>query len=146
MGYGSGWDSSRVITNEPPLLGAPFAVLVPRVNADGNDQGGLPLPETAAPLGTYTGWNVSLPPLPDLASAGLADAFEPFARTRRDRERDPRRAPVDRRALQWTQGLSQPVSQAAEDRAATSAPEDVRAVLRRADAMWTAIVDAEPPQ
>lgn len=35
-----------------------YAVLVPRVDANGNELGGLRMPELAAPLATYTGWNV----------------------------------------------------------------------------------------
>ncbi|HVR50912.1 MAG TPA: alpha/beta hydrolase domain-containing protein, partial [Pseudorhodoferax sp.] len=35
-----------------------YTVLVPRVDANGNELGGLRVPELAAPLATYTGWNV----------------------------------------------------------------------------------------
>jgi hypothetical protein len=149
MDYGPDWDSSHVITNEPPGIGAPFAVLVPRVNADGNDDGGVPLPEIAAPLGTYSGWNVTVPPLSDLGYlAGLVGTFEPFARTRRDRERsgDPRASIAER--YSGRKGYLARVSQAAANlvRSRFLLAEDVAAVLRRADAMWTAIADGEPPQ
>jgi hypothetical protein len=91
MDYGDSFSTSRVITNEPPLLGAPYTVLVPQVDADGNDVGGVRLPELAVPLGTFTGWNISVPPLPDLRYlAGLVGSFEPFSRSRRDRTRDAR--------------------------------------------------------
>src|SRR5262245_57111041 len=52
MDYGSTFNSSRIISNEPPLLGLPYRVLVPQVNADGNDRSGVRLLEIAAPLGT----------------------------------------------------------------------------------------------
>ena len=86
MDYGPGFKDSRVISREPPGVGAPYPVLVPQVNADGNDVGGIPLPESAVPLGTYTGWNVTVPPLPGLRYlAGLVGAFVPFAKTREAR-------------------------------------------------------------
>ncbi len=36
----------------------PYTVLVPRVDANGNELGGVRMPEVAVPLATYTGWNV----------------------------------------------------------------------------------------
>ena len=87
MDYGPDYATTKVITKEPPSLGEPFPVLVPQVNADGNDEGGIALPEVAVPLGTHTGWNVSTFPLSGLRYlAGLVGAFQPFARTRAERE------------------------------------------------------------
>jgi len=43
---------------EPPRVGSPFGVLVPQSDADGNDMGGVRLPELQVPLATYTGWNL----------------------------------------------------------------------------------------
>jgi hypothetical protein len=99
MDFGASFDTTRVITREPPTLGAPYPVLVPQVNADGNDVGGVPLPEIAVPIGTHTGWNVTVPPLPDLRYlAGLVGSFVPFARTADGRQADPRRAISERYA------------------------------------------------
>jgi hypothetical protein len=62
-------------------------VLVPQVNADGNDMSGVRLPEVAVPLGTYAGWNVTVPPLSDLRYlASLIGGFEPFPVTKPQRE------------------------------------------------------------
>ena len=55
MHYGENFADSRVITKEPPTLGNPYTVLVPQVNADGNELGGIPIPEVAVPPGTHTG-------------------------------------------------------------------------------------------
>ena len=49
------------IVAEPPKIGDAFPLLVPRVDADGNDLGGIRLPELAVPLATYTGWNYRPP-------------------------------------------------------------------------------------
>ena len=35
-----------------------YMLLVPKVDASGNDLGGIAVPEVSAPLGTYAGWNV----------------------------------------------------------------------------------------
>jgi hypothetical protein len=35
----------------------PFPTLVPQVDADGNDLGGIQMPEIKTPLASYTGWN-----------------------------------------------------------------------------------------
>ena len=63
-----GPDADRGILREPPVVvhgrndpdggpGLRYAVLVPSVDADGNDVAGVRAPMVAAPLGTYTGWN-----------------------------------------------------------------------------------------
>jgi hypothetical protein len=73
--------------------GAPLPYLVPQVDRDGNDVGGLRLPDVAVPLATYTGWNFR-----STAIGGteqffpLMGGYIPFARTKVEREqsRDPR--------------------------------------------------------
>jgi hypothetical protein len=46
---------------EPPVIGGVFNALVPQSDVDGNDLGGVRLPELQAPLATYTGWNLRDP-------------------------------------------------------------------------------------
>src|SRR5207247_7702069 len=88
LDYGPGYATTKVITMEPPHVGAPYRVLVPQVNADGNDVSGIRLPEVAVPLGTYTGWNVTVPQLSDLRYlAGLIGGFEPFPLTKEQRKK-----------------------------------------------------------
>jgi hypothetical protein len=55
-----GPDAARGILREPPavLPGEDYAVLVPAVDADGNDVAGVRAPMVEAPLATYTGWNL----------------------------------------------------------------------------------------
>ena len=85
--YGPEFMTKGIIAIEPPKLGQPYAVLVPRANRDGNDSGGISLPEVAVPLGTFTGWNYQLPAMPDLDYlAGLVGSFIPFAGTARERK------------------------------------------------------------
>ena len=142
MDYGAGFADSRVITREPPVLGAPYPVLVPQVNADGNDVGGIPLPEIAVPLGTHTGWNVTVPPLPGLRYlAGLVGAFVPFAKTR-----EARAASGDARLSIPERYAGRSTYLAQVDRAARALVEqrflladDVVAVRERAAATWDAV-------
>ena len=59
--YDFGPDFERgVLTREPPDVAdaGGYAVLVPAVDADGNDIAGVRAPMVEAPLGTFTGWNL----------------------------------------------------------------------------------------
>jgi hypothetical protein len=85
--YGPDFAAKGIIANEPPKLGQPYTVLVPRVNRDGNDSGGIALPDVAVPLGTFTGWNYQLPVLTNLDYlSGLVGSFIPFPLTGEERK------------------------------------------------------------
>jgi hypothetical protein len=91
--YGHDFLAKGIIANEPPKLQAPYTVLVPQVNRDGNDLGGIALPDVSVPLGTFTGWNYELPVLSNFDYlAGLRGSFIPFPVTIHDRNAsgDPR--------------------------------------------------------
>ncbi len=97
--YGPAFRTAGVIAFEPPRLGAEFPVLVPQVDADGNEIAGIRLPEVAVPLATYTGWNLRAPEIgapEELFS--MAGSFLPFAPTRAERARlgDPRASVEER--------------------------------------------------
>jgi hypothetical protein len=55
-------EASGVPTNAPPPIRHVIKMLVPRVDADGNELGGLPTVLRDAPLGTYLGWNITAGP------------------------------------------------------------------------------------
>ena len=59
--------------------------LVPKVDADGNEVGGVPSVLHQAPLGTYLGWNVAHGGFFKGHNAGFAGGFIPFARTKAER-------------------------------------------------------------
>jgi hypothetical protein len=73
-----------------------FSVLpfiVPQVDSDGNDIGGIRLPEQAIPLGTYTDWAFrSEQTGAPRTLVAMAGSYIPFAKTRADRDNshDPR--------------------------------------------------------
>jgi hypothetical protein len=97
--YGPDFLTQGIIANEPPKLGQPYTVLVPRADGDGNDSGGIALPEVAVPLGTFTGWNYQLPKLANLDYlAGLVGSFIPFPLTAEERKAsgDARRSIAER--------------------------------------------------
>ena len=55
-------EASGVPTNVPPPILHVIALMVPRVDADGNELGGVPTVLRDAPLGTYLGWNITAGP------------------------------------------------------------------------------------
>jgi len=63
--WGPDFDESEangVPTNAPPPIKHVIKMLVPRVDADGNELGGVPTVQVDAPLGTYLGWNITAGP------------------------------------------------------------------------------------
>jgi Alpha/beta hydrolase domain len=55
-------DATGIPTNAPPPILHVIKMLVPRVDADGNELGGVPTVQRDAPLGTYLGWNITAGP------------------------------------------------------------------------------------
>ncbi len=49
-------------TNMPPPINGVVKTLVPKVNGDGNELGGVPTVMNDVPLGTYLGWNITAGP------------------------------------------------------------------------------------
>jgi hypothetical protein len=78
-------DLSGVPTNALPPIKQAIKVLVPRVDADGNEIGGIPNVLTDAPLGTYLGWNIVAGGFHQGKSCFLSGGMIPFARTRAER-------------------------------------------------------------
>ncbi|HEY3837130.1 MAG TPA: alpha/beta hydrolase domain-containing protein [Bryobacteraceae bacterium] len=85
-------DLSGVIATQPPVLKRALPTLVPDVNADGSDVGGVPSVLRQAPLGSYLGWNVTATGFDKGKQCGLNGGFIPFAKTKAEREAsgDPR--------------------------------------------------------
>jgi len=88
-------DASGVPTITPPRIKQAIRMKVPRVNADGNEIGGVPVVLHDAPLGTYLGWNITAggdKPFHTGKICNYAGGMIPFARTKaeRDAANDPR--------------------------------------------------------
>ena len=73
------------VMKEPPEVGEAYNVLVPQVNADGNDIDGLRNVNVRVPLGTYTGWNIRKAGFSQGDSTDLTGGFIPFFRTKAER-------------------------------------------------------------
>lgn len=66
-------------TSIPPKAGAPYTVLVGRVDADGNMVDGVRHPNLVAPVGTHTGWNLRRDGYGPGAQCAGSGSFIPFA-------------------------------------------------------------------
>ena len=82
----------------PPKTGDAYPVLVGRVDADGNMTEGIRHPNLAAPIGTYTGWNLRREGFAPGEQCAGAGSFIPFAVDLATRERagDPRLSLTER--------------------------------------------------
>jgi len=98
LDFGPAWHDG-ILSRQPPKIGEAFPVLVPQVDADGNESEGVRLPEIMVPLATYASWNLRDP------SIGAADqrvSFEasylPFPKTSVERQKagDPRKSIAER--------------------------------------------------
>ena len=94
-------DASGVPTNAPPPVRQVIQMLVPRVDADGNEVGGVPNALTDAPLGTYLGWNITAGgarPFQQGQICNCVGGMVPFAKTRAERvaSGDPRPSLAER--------------------------------------------------
>jgi hypothetical protein len=140
LNFGPNWRAG-VLTIEPPKVGQPFPVLVPQVDADGNERDGVRLPEIAAPLATYTGWNIRDPSIgaPDERIA-FEGSYLPFAKDAEGRRKtgDPRRSIAERYQdhdaylTQYTNAVNDLVKQR------WILPEDRAAMLSRGEQEWVA--------
>ncbi|HEU4563510.1 MAG TPA: alpha/beta hydrolase domain-containing protein [Gemmatimonadaceae bacterium] len=92
LDFGARWREG-IIDLEPPAVGAPYTVLVPRVDSLGNDLGGIRSVELRAPLATYFPWQLRLaaPAATDRLTS-FQGTFVPLPRTEAERARagDPR--------------------------------------------------------
>jgi hypothetical protein len=83
--FGPQFDRGILSIVPPTLIGTPYPALVPRTDADGNDIAGIRLPEVAAPLATYTGWNLRAVPPGANDGCDAAGQAIGFARTQAER-------------------------------------------------------------
>jgi hypothetical protein len=90
LGYDWGPDydhfnASGVPTNLPPPIDSVVKVMVPSVDADGNELGGVPTVLRDAPLGTYLGWNITSSGFHAGQVCNYVGGMVPFAKTKAQR-------------------------------------------------------------
>jgi len=98
LDYGPNWRDG-ILSLQPPKVGPSFTALVPQADADGNERGGIHLPEIAVPLATYASWNLRDPSIgaPE-QRVSFECSYLPFPRTAEDRRNssDARKAIAER--------------------------------------------------
>src|SRR5436190_10683994 len=123
--------------------GTPLPLLVSQVDKDGNELGGLRLPEVMVPLATSAGWNFRK------ASIGgthllypLLGSYIPFASTKAERERthDPRPSIEERYASreQYLKQVQEAAASLVKDGYVLA--EDVPAIVKHAGDHWDLLV------
>ena len=138
LDFGPQW-KNRIITKQPPGVGKPFPVFVPQVDQDGNDLGGVRLPQLDVPLATYTGWNLRDP---KTGMAGERVSFLgswfPLPKTKADAEAngDPRVPLTERYQSRedYLQKFSEAANKLADERFLLK--EDVDALVLRGSEEW----------
>ena len=132
-------DASGVPTNVPPPIKQAIRMLVPRVDADGNEIGGVPVVLRDAPLGTYLGWNITAGGARPFHQGQICDyvgGMIPFAKTKAERlaNGDPRLSLEER--YKNHAGYIDAVKAAAASAVAQSflLPEDAQALIDQATA------------
>jgi len=142
LDFGRDFDGMGIISKEPPDVKGAYPLLVPQVDADGIDLGGIRLPEVAVPLATITGWNLRSPERgsPEQSAEYYGSIF-PFAKTREERERtkDPRISIAERYA--GREQYLKRVEAAADDLVARRflLPQDRAYAVDRAARLWDAL-------
>ena len=82
-------DGAGIAANAPPRVRQVLPMYAPRVDADGNELGGVPVALLDAPLGTYLGWNITAGgalPFHEGQICNYVGGMVPFAKTAHDRK------------------------------------------------------------
>ena len=112
---------------------------MPQVNIDGNEIGGIHLPEITVPLATYTGWNLRDPSIGGsgqrVSFIGSCVAF-PKNAAERKRSGDPRRSVAERYASRevYLEKFGQAIDELVRQRWILT--EDRAALLQRGGEEW----------
>ena len=96
-------DGSGIASIAPPRIKRVLTMFAPKVDADGNERGGVPVVLLDAPLGTYLGWNVTADgdkPFHKDQICNYVGGMVPFARTAAERRVE--RRPAARRSKSAT--------------------------------------------
>ena len=132
-------DGSGIASLAPPRIKQVLAMLAPKVDADGNERGGVPVVLHDAPLGTYLGWNITAGGARPFHAGQICNytgGMLPFARSKLEREAagDPRPSLEERYGSH--DGYVAAVQRAADTAQAAGflLADDARALVRAAQA------------
>jgi len=143
--YQAGFDLARANHTgggEPMPVGIGFTTLVAAVDQDGNELGGVRLPDVTVPLAAYTGWNVRHKDIGgENQMIGLSGSTIPFPVTRAQRQAkgDPRKS-IEERYASRDAYLAQTLQAALElVRLRYMLEEDVEQAVALAGQRWDAL-------
>lgn len=142
LDYGPKWQEG-ILAIQPPKVGEAFPVLVPQVDADGNERDGVRLPEITVPLGTYASWNLRDPSIgaPDQRIA-FEVSYIPFPKMAAEREKsgDPRKSIAERYSGRedYVARFTKAADELVKER--WILPEDRDALVHRGEQEWDAAV------
>jgi len=85
LGKGFNYQDASGALTAPATVERSLPQLVVKIDRDGNELAGIKSPLLSAPLGTYTGWNVTAAGPLKGQSCGLLGGFIPFAKTKTER-------------------------------------------------------------
>jgi hypothetical protein len=120
-------------------VGKPISVFIPQVDKDGNDVGGVHLPQLEVPLATCTGWNLRDPKtgMPN-ERVSFIGSYLPFPKTKAAATvaGDSRIPITDRYASreQYLKRFSDVASELVADHFIL--PEDIDSLVRRGGEEW----------
>jgi len=141
--FGPDFRETGVIAKEPPDAGPAYPLLLPQVDADGNEIAGLRSPAVAVPLATYTGWNLydaRVGPPDEMVS--LVGAFIPRAPTAAIRLDGDGRPAIDERYADRNDYLGRVTAHAlALIDSGYLRAEDLAPLVEEALAMWRYTTD-----
>jgi hypothetical protein len=139
LDFGPNWRHG-ILSIQPPQVGQSFPVLVPQVDADGNERDGVRLPEITVPLATYTGWNLRDPSIgaPE-QRVSFEASYLPFSKTASERQKtgDPRKSIAERYSGSddYLTRYTKAVDELVKER--WILPEDRESLISRGEQEWT---------
>ena len=127
----------------PPRRGRPYGSRVSAVDADGNEIGGIHLPEISVPLATYTGWNLRDPSIGGASQrVPMEGSYLPFPKDAAAQKSsgDPRKSIAERYANReaYLQRFEHATDELIQKR--WILPEDRAPLLQRGGEEWDSIV------
>ena len=132
-------DGSGVVSHAPPRIKRTLMMMAPKVDADGNERGGVPVVLLDAPLGTYLGWNITAGgamPFHQGQICNYVGGMIPFARSAAERQarNDPRPSLEERYGSHegYVERVRAAAARALEQKFLL--PEDARALINAAQA------------
>jgi Alpha/beta hydrolase domain len=138
LDFGANWRDG-ILSLQPPKVGQQFPVMVPQVDADGNERDGVRLPEIVVPLATYASWNLRDPSIgaPD-QRVSFEASYLPFPKTAAERQKtgDPRKSIAERYANRedYLTRCGRALDELVKQRRILA--EDRPALLHRAEQEW----------